>query len=238
MPVLCEKGTYDFQTENGNILNDWLEAQPIVQLKKHKNYEDIISDLFTFKLPWVFNGIAKKLRVRELNDEAEIIEELAMLIEVGVPTINALQTYRAGVRSRMASYELSHHLSRLNKESSKKYKNFILKNKDTLKQKVSKLCQEWIDLLDKTSSLPTAYINSFSFTFSDVHEKTKLLVARKINGKQYLISPNFSFMQTISTNGLDFSKVNEANGIFFRYSDENTVWEMMNHNPYLDIIYI
>lgn len=40
MPVLLWKGTYDFQTENGNILNDWLEAQPIVQLKKHKNYED------------------------------------------------------------------------------------------------------------------------------------------------------------------------------------------------------
>lgn len=238
MPVLCEKGTYNFQTENGNILNDWLEAEPIAQLEKHKNYGDIISDLFTFKLPWVFNGIAKKLRVRDLNDEAEIIEELAMLIEVGVPTINALQTYRAGIRSRMASSELSILLGNLQGQSSRKYKDFIIRNKDALKQQVSRPCQEWIDLLDKTSSLPTAYINSFSFTFSDVHEKTKLLVARKINGKQYLTSPDLSFMQPISINGLDFSKVNKANGIFFRYNDKNTAWEMVNHNPYLEIIYI
>lgn len=238
MPILCEKNIYNFQTENGNLLNDWLEAEPITQLTKHNQYEEIISDLFTFKLPWVFNGIAKKLRVKELNDEAEVIEELAMLIEVGVPTISALQTYRAGIRSRTASYELSNLLRDVQGQSSKKYKDFILKHKDMLKQQVSAPCQEWIELLDKTKQSPATYIDSLSFKFGNVHEITKLLLAKRINGKQYLLSPDFSFIQAINANGIDFGHVNKVNGIFFEYNVRHNNWNMVNHNPYLEVIYI
>lgn len=238
MPVLCEKDTYNFQTENGNILNDWLEAEPFTQLAKHNQYEEIISELFTFKLPWVFNGIAKKLRVKELNDEAEVIEELAMLIEVGVPTISALQTYRAGIRSRTASYELSNSLKNLQGQSSKKYKDCILKNKEVLKQQVSAPCQEWIELLDKNKQSPVTYIDSISFKFGNVHEITELLLAKQINDKQYLLSPDFSFIQTITTNEIDFGHVNKVNGIFFEYNVGQNQWNMVNHNPYLEVVYI
>lgn len=237
MPVLAEEDNNIANPNINLILTNWLNAKPISKLKQYDGYDNVVSDLFNFKLPWVFNGIAKKLRVKEMIDEAEIIEELSMLIEIGLPSLKALKIYQAGIRSRISSQELSLlYGDELWNKSIKDYKNDIILRKDELKTNVSEVCKEWIDLLFVMTRRKTQYVDSIPFfQFGNIHEKTELLIAKEINGKQYLLSPDLTFIQEISGEEVDFSTVNKVFGVFFRYDKEDNNWKMVVENPYLEI---
>ncbi|WP_301221150.1 hypothetical protein [Bacteroides caecimuris] len=56
-------------------------------IAQHDNAISIITNHYSFNLPWILNGISKKLKNRNLIDESEIIEELVILIELGLPDI-------------------------------------------------------------------------------------------------------------------------------------------------------
>lgn len=56
-------------------------------------------------------------------------------------------------------------------------------------------------------------------------------MARIINDKQYLVSPNFSVINEIGESDIDFSKVSNINGIYFDYDEDDS-----NHSIFrLDI---
>ena len=59
------------------------------------------------------------------------------------------------------------------------------------------------------------------------------MAAKKINGKQYLISPDFKVIEDISDSDIDFSSVNDVIGVYFDYDEDDEVWKMINLNPYL-----
>jgi len=238
MPVLVEDGNY-FANENFNdIVSRWINAEPISSLCKLDGAEKIISELFNYKLPWVFNGISKKLRVMELTDSAEIIEELSMLIEIGLPSLKALKIYQAGIRSRVSANELSLFFEdELWNKSIKDYKSDIIQNREFYKAFASPICQEWIDLLFVMTRKKTQTIEDIpNFGFGDTHKKTEILIAKEINGKQHLLSPDFSFIQEVSGGDIDFTSVNNISGVFFHYNKEEATWKMVVENPYLQII--
>jgi hypothetical protein len=219
------------------ILKGWLNAQSANELNQFDNFDTIMSKLFTYKLPWIFNGIAKKLRVIEMTDEADSIEELSMLIEMGLPTLKALKIYQAGVRSRISSCELSLLLEDdLLSRSIKECRDEIVQAREYFKTKVSPTSQEWVDLLFRMTTKKVQYIDNIPvFKFKDVHKQTEILIAKEINGKQYLLSPNYSFIQDVSGCDIDFGMVNKATGVFFRYDKEDEIWKMVIENPYLRI---
>jgi hypothetical protein len=72
-----------------------------------------------------------------------------------------------------------------------------------------------------------------NFTFGEVNESVQRLFARKIKGIQYLLSPDFKYCQNIDESDIDFSQVNELDGIFFDYDGKLKVWKMVNLNPYV-----
>ena len=51
------------------------------------------------------------------------------------------------------------------------------------------------------------------------------MLARSINGEQYLISPDFKYIYKGGGN-LDFSEVNNVSGIEFRYKNNDKEWKM------------
>lgn len=66
-----------------------------------------------------------------------------------------------------------------------------------------------------------------------VHKRTKRLMARIINDKQYLVSPNFSVINEIGESDIDFSKVSNINGIYFDYDEDDKLWKITCMNPYV-----
>ena len=72
-----------------------------------KNGLDICTEYFGFTLPWAINAIARKLYDMDFVDEGEQFSDLAMVVELGLPSYNAARVYLSGIRSRVAATELA-----------------------------------------------------------------------------------------------------------------------------------
>ena len=189
IPVLEENieeiASGDFDT----IISKWINAESFSSLIDLYFAEEIISNVFSYKLPWIFNGISKKLRNIGLEFDAELIEEISILIEVGLPDLKTVKIYQAGIRSRVYSKEVASLFEdELWNKSIKYYKADIVKNREYYKKLVSGKCREWIDLLSYMSESNSIIIELIPpFQFGNAHEKTVTLFAKEINGLQYLV---------------------------------------------------
>ena len=169
-------------------------------------------------------------------DESEIIEELAILIELGLPDIKSVKIYQAGIRSRSSAFEIANlYEDELWEKSIKTYKQDLITHADYYKMQVSENAASWIELLVKFSKREFFKIKKVSnFTYGKVHEQTKRLIARLINNEQYLLSLDFSVINKIGKDSnVDFSEVNDLNGIYFDYDVNDNVWKMTCVNPYV-----
>lgn len=212
----------------------WLSGIPMLQITHLENAIDIITKHYSFNLPWVLNGISKKLLKKSFIEESDIIEELAILVELGLPSIKSVKIYQAGIRSRSSALEISNLFEdELWEKSIKTYKTDLIRNSEYYKGEVSELASSWINLLVKFSKREQLKITKVpNFTFGDVHEKTHRLIARLINGKQYLFSPDFNVIEEDGSS-IDFTEVNKINGIYFDYDKRDKVWKMNCTNPYI-----
>jgi len=238
VPVL-EENKKEITDENfDEVISLWINAKPISSLKEFELSEKIISDIFSYKLPWVLNGIAKKIRNLDLEEEAELIEEIALLVETGLPHLKAIKIYQAGIRSRTYANEISDLFEDAVWEKSiKEYRAEILLDKEFFKENVSEKCKEWIDLLSNISTLKSFQVQKVTdFTLSNAHKSTSVLIAKEIDGKQYLISPDFSFVHNDSEGNIDFSEINKVPGIIFIYNNDEKVWKIKIENPYVSVI--
>jgi replicative superfamily II helicase len=238
IPILEENENELNSMDLSKIISNWLNAESFSSMLSFDSAEDIISNVFSYKLPWILNGISKKFRNIKMEDEAEIIEEISLLIEVGLPDLKAVKIYQAGIRSRVHAKEFSTLFEYdLWEKSIKYYKDDIVLHKDYYKNLVSQKCGEWMDLLfhlHHSRSIIT--IDEVSpFTFGKVHEKTTTLIAKEINGKQYLVSPDFSFIKELSGVDIDFSQINKIPGVTFNYDPTDESWKMISENPYVKI---
>ena len=222
--------------DSRKIRSKWLSGVAMSDIAQHDNSISIITNHYSFKLPWILNGIAKKLRLRKLIDESEIIEELAILIELGLPNIKSVKIYQAGIRSRSSALEIANmYEDELWEKSIKTYKQDLITNADHYITQVSENAASWIKLLVKFSKREFFKIKKVpNFICKKVHEQTKRLIARLINNEQYLLSLDFVVVNKIRENSdIDFSEVNNLNGIYFDYNENDELWEMTCVNPYI-----
>lgn len=217
------------------IRNKWLKAVPLSEIATLEEATNIVTKYYSFSLPWVLNGISKKLRNKELNTEADTIEELSILVELGLPNLVSVKIYQCGIRSRSSANEISGlYDNELWDKSIKFYKNDLINNIDKYKDLISEGAYKWIVLLSKFSRREIIVLRSVpNFTFPDKHKTTTRLLAKKINGIQYLASPDYKLLEDISTSEIDFSSVNDVDGVFFDYDESDGLWKMVNLNPYL-----
>jgi hypothetical protein len=230
------KEDYLQSKDEKEIRKMWLSGIPMSEITHLENAIDIITKHYSFNLPWVLNGISKKLIKRNLIEESEVIDELAILVELGLPLITSVKIYQAGIRSRSSALEISNLFDdELWEKSIKTYKTDLIRHSEFYKEQVSAIAASWIDLLVQFSKREFQKIKKVpNFTFGDVHQNTKRLIARLINGEQYLFSPEFNVIEKISEDcTIDFSEVNKLNGIYFDYDETETVWKMNCKNPYI-----
>ena len=217
------------------IREKWLKAIPLSEIAPLEHATNIVTKYYSYSLPWVLNGISKKLKSRGLLEEAETIEELSILVELGLPNLVSVKIYQSGIRSRSSANEISKlYDDELWDKSIKFYKNDLIINIEKYKVLISEEASKWLVLLSKFSKREIIILQPVpNFTFPDKHNITTRLIAKEINGKQYLTSPDFKIIEDISDSNIDFSSVNNVNGVFFDYDKIDEVWKMINMNPYL-----
>ena len=217
------------------IREKWLKAIPLSEIAPLEEATNIVTKYYSFSLPWVLNGISKKLRIKELNIEADTIEELSILVELGLPNLVSVKIYQCGIRSRSSANEISVlYDNELWDKSIKFYKNDLINSLEKYKDLISEGAFKWLVLLSRFSKREINVLKSVpNFTFPEKHKTTTRLLAKKINGIQYLVSPDYKLIENISTFKIDFSSVNDVDGVFFDYDESDGLWKMTSLNPYL-----
>ncbi|MGJ1322492.1 DEAD/DEAH box helicase [Sphingobacterium faecium] len=237
LPVLTGDMDYLAFTDIDFIRTNWLMATPISEFLKIDNGVEVITKIYTFSLPWVLNGIAKKMRNLEYEAEAGLVEEIAILVESGLPCIKKVKIYQAGIRSRTAANELGELIDNLSDSHTiKDFRKELLNSADHYKAFVSPITKEWLELLSRYSSnAVTSIKRPEAFVFGKTHEKTKVLVAKIINGRKYLMNPDLTFIYE-GWGDLDFHSLSNRPGVQFIYNAKRKDWVLDNDNPYLQII--
>lgn len=222
--------------DSKEIRKKWLSGVAISDIAQYENAIDIITNHYSFNLPWILNGISKKIKKKKLVEESDVIEELAVLVELGLPNVKSVKVYQAGIRSRSSAYEISNlYEDDLWEKSIKTYKQDLINHADFYKEQVSENAAAWIELLVRFSKREFIKIKKVpNFTYGKVHERTKKLMARFIDDEQYLLSPDFSIVNKLGKDSVvDFSEVNNLNGIYFDYDENDELWKMVCVNPYV-----
>jgi replicative superfamily II helicase len=221
--------------DKDEIREKWLKAVPLSEIAPLEQAANIVTKYYSYSLPWILNGISKKLKNKELIIESETIEELSILVELGLPNLVSVKIYQSGIRSRSSANEISElYDDELWDKSIKFYKNDLIDNIEKYKDVISDEASKWLVLLSKFSKRELNILKSIpNFNFGDNHNYTKRLIAKEIKGKQYLTSPDFKIIEDISGSDIDFSSVNNVIGVFFDYDENDETWKMTNLNPYL-----
>lgn len=229
---------FEASKDNDQIREEWLKAVPLSKIATLEKATNIVTNYYSYTLPWVLNGISKKLNNKGQVDEAKTIEELSILTELGLPNLVSVKIYQSGIRSRSSAYEISNLYDiELWDRSIKFYKDDLINNAEKYKVCLSEASSKWLDVLLKYSKRKSATLKSIPpFTSSDIHNKTKRLIAKMIHGKQYLTSPDFKVIKEISSSKIDFTQVNDEIGVFFDYDDYDKTWKMNILNPNIKLI--
>jgi replicative superfamily II helicase len=235
LPVLIAEGNSITSGDIDNIRHGWYSGNPMSEIIEMQNAEQVITQLYAFNLPWLYNGIAKKLRLLEHEECADVMEKLAILCEAGLPRIEAVKIYQAGIRSRVAAREISV-LFDDSPRSIRDYRQDLVENQEYYIALVTPLAQEWLKLLSfgaHSKHFSIKKVRSFELDIEMPDGYT--LVPRVLNLTNYLVNPDLSEFYEVESN-VDFSEVDQVEGISFKFNAKKNVWVMKNENPYIRII--
>lgn len=226
MPTASFK--HDYEDEEINMVRDkWFNAAPLSEITESENGQEICVSYFSMTLPWAINAIVRKLYDLNLDEEAELLEELALYCEIGVPNMDAIKIYLAGIKSRVAALDLSSVLSDKMKGINKsKLLDLLNKHKIDIELFCSETTLKWVELFDiglsKEVNQPIAEIVDFTLS---KHAKSEILNVRGFNNKLYLCSPDFEDKIEIkSSKDLPFNDVSNNPKVFF--GRDGGVWKM------------
>lgn len=224
------------------IREKWLKGTPLCEINpSDKDEIAAIQNYYSYELPWFLNGMASMVRADEEYDEdmANVLSELALLVETGLPNKRAVKIYRSGVRSRACATEFSEHMSGI--FFGEYYPSSFVKS-DIIQlfsswNNLSERGRAWVEILkaernikqaNKISSIP-------SFSIKDDEYGMSMFKVRIINGEKYFISLDLDKVIAMKPSKRDFSQVEHLKGIYFKHDRESDEYEMLVLNPYINV---
>ena len=224
------------------IREKWLKGTPLCEINpSNKDEIAAIQNYYSYELPWFLNGMASMIRADEEYDEdmANVMSELALLVETGLPNKRAVKIYRSGIRSRACATEFSEHMSGI--FFGEYYPSSLVKSEiiqlSPSWNNLSELGKAWVEILKAERNIKQANkispISSFSIK-GDKHGLTMFKV-RIIDGKTYFISLDLDKVVAMKPSKRDFSQVEHLKGIYFKHNSESDEYDMLVLNPYINV---
>lgn len=232
---LFPSGQFEFEGLDEDVVKLWIDGESIANISEH--VIETHNNYFTYKLPWGINAIARTLSSLIMKDQSEAYENLAVLVQIGVPNILAAKIYLMGIKSRIAAKELSQCLdSKLEDIAIRDLRVIILNGIEKFSKQISTNTLKWINQL---KSERTNYQQSIIKIPNFILENTENgqigsseLRAKSCNGQEYLCSPDYEEMIPIKiSEEFPFDKVSNNLGVYFLRN--NSSWSMQIINPYL-----
>jgi len=238
MPSTSFKHNFD-NTDVDLVREKWFSGVPLANIKEINDGQKICVEYFGMTVPWAINAIVRKLYDLGLDNEAEVLENIALFSEIGLPNIFAVKIYLSGIRSRVASLDLSGIInSDLVDVSKRRLFNLIISNQEKISEYCLPVTSEWITIFEteQNYSNRTDVPKVSNFTLSKISEtiESNVLNVRKNEQNVYLCSPDFKTKIAVkSTDSLPFSSIGNNMGVYFMYDDFNKNWSMELRNPNL-----
>ena len=219
------------------IRPQWLRGDSLRKIVETSGAEatSICSDLYGYKLPWLFHAVAQKLDKGAEENRIVALSNVSLLVELGLPTEAATKVFLAGVRSRTAAVELSQYIMNPTAKISRIRTALLDANiVATLSTTVSASTLEWLRLLsEEHGTQKSAYPRCTRFRLNvAVPEHIDALHARKYDtdDKTYLCSVDARFKISVaSSDDLPFNKLaDDPRFIFLR---DGEVWVQQSRDP-------
>ena len=216
------------------VQEKWLSGENVYELEDIKNTDRIVKNYLAYTVPWFLGAAANICRIKEEEDAAEILEELAVCCELGLPNYRAVKIYLTGISSRVASIEISNlelfeDISEDRKVSF--FRFFIDSNLEEIKDDVEQnLTKKWLSIFEITQKRKKKKrkVSFPDFEFSDSVQKMKSnrLYLKLFGGELYLCSADYEDKVLIDdTSELPFSKLSDSPNVYFE-SIRGKKWSM------------
>lgn len=238
MPSTSFKHNFD-NTDVDLVREKWFSGVPLANIKEINNGQKICVEYFGMTVPWAINAIVRKLYDLGLDNEAEVFENIALFSEIGLPNIFAVKIYLSGIRSRVASLDLSWIInSDLVDVSKRRLFNLIISNQEKISEYCLSVTSEWITIFETeqnhSNSTDIPKVSKFTLKKKSETIESNVLNIRKNEQNVYLCSPDFKTKITVkSTESLPFGSLCNNMGVCFMYDDLNENWTMKLRNPNL-----
>lgn len=224
------------------IRKKWLKGTPLCDINpSNKDEIAAIQNYYSYELPWFLNGMASMIRVDEEYDEdmANVLSELALLVETGLPNKRAVKIYRSGIRSRACATEFSEHMSGI--FFGEYYPSSLVKSEiiqlSPSWNNLSERGKAWVEILKAERNIKQANIIKpiSSFSIKDDEYGLTMFKVRIIDGEKYFISLDLDKVIAMEQSERDFSQVEHLKGIYFKHKSESDEYDMLVLNPYIHV---
>lgn len=181
------------EEEIDQVRRKWFSGVPLAEIKEISNGQKICVEYFAMTIPWAINAIVRKLYDLNLEPEAETLENLALFSEIGLPNIFAVKIYLSGIKSRVASLDLSEIINNDFANISKhKLFRLIISHQEEINKYCLPITTQWIEnfYIEQANKVIKQIPEFKSFNLSKPIE-SDILNVREYEGKVYLCSPDF-----------------------------------------------
>lgn len=227
LPTVTFKHNYK-EEELDEVRVKWFSATPLSEIAIHKNGQDMCVSYFSMTLPWAINAITRKFSDLKLDDESDYLEKLALYCEIGVPNMDSVKIYLAGLKSRVASFELSRVLDiKQNSLNKKKLITLLKTNSEQIKLNCNKYTNQWVKLFsnEQTNKNEEKLTQISNFVLDKTDIKSHLLNIRSFNDSIYLCNSDMTEKISItSSDNFPFESI--ANNPKVYFEKENSYWIM------------
>jgi hypothetical protein len=191
----------------------------------------ICRELYGYQLPWVIHALSQTLDMTTEEERISALVQIALLVEIGVPTDQAARVFLSGIRSRVAATEISQ--TGMDLGSNVSNVADCLRDPEISKLlalSVSAPTKAWLGLLLGDASLWKKKLPSFPrFTLKST-VSTNILHCRTLGDALFLCSYDGKTRVRVKpTKQLPFSNVADDHRIIFVKSRE--AWEITSRDP-------
>ena len=243
LPSSSFKITNSIDTDSfNNILKLWLAGTPMKEILQDFNQEVVIElseKYFSYTIPWVLNGLCKTLSFKEeYKDKATFIEELAILCQLGLPSMSAVKVYLSGIHSRESAKEISDYINVANMNF-KEVLEFIEANEGMFSEFASPQTNKWIEIVlfnkAEKSSHKIERLKNFSFPDAVAVSPSDILMIKKYLDSYYFCNTDFSIKIKIEEEEMNETIKEIANKPEFYFEKEFDQWSMKCRSPFYQI---
>ncbi|MBI9060258.1 MAG: DEAD/DEAH box helicase [Labilibaculum sp.] len=199
---------------------------------------DICNKYYGFHFPWIVNALGKKMKSCGYEDEAKILEDIALLAEIGVPDNSSAKIYLSGIRSRESAVEISAETDINNDDSLESVKEKLFHfNANSSKYSFSEQTFKWLNIINRKNQ----YKKKIEIRRSRVRflnsefDNTKQVYIKLINDELYASSYDYKIQQKIRPKDEEkFKNIAESIGLYYEKIDG--IWVLKNRNPNIELV--